>query len=360
MKKLLIVTHKMSGGGCERVIAQLLESFARGGIECVLATECGVPSFYDLPESVRHVYLSFGKTLKMREIPRAYRKLRRLVLQEKPDLVLAMPEKVNVWAVLFLIGTGVPVVVSERNDPHRHPENRLKRVLRTLLYPFAAGFVFQTPEAAAYFPKRIQKRGVVLDNPLDKSRIPAPYAGARRPVIVAAGRLEPQKNFAMLIRAFARFYKTHHAYSLAIYGEGGQKSELLRLASRLGVAGAVELAGQSKTLLADVNDCAMFVLSSDYEGMPNVLIEAMACGLCCIAMDCPFGGVRSLVTDGENGLLIPVGGEKALVDAMTRAADDPQLAARLGRNAATIQERLDAETVAARWREYLETVAKER
>ena len=360
MKKLLIVTHKMSGGGCERVIAQLLENFARGGVECVLATECGVPSFYDLPESVRHVYLSFGKTLKVREIPRAYRKLRRLVLQEKPDLVLAMPEKVNVWAVLFLLGTGVPVVVSERNDPHRHPENRIKRVLRRLVYPFASGFIFQTSEAAAYFSKTIQKRGVVLDNPLDKARIPAPYTGARRPVVAAAGRLDPQKNFAMLIRAFACFYKTHHAYSLVVYGEGGQKNELVRLASRLGVAGAVELAGQSKTLLSDVNDCAMFVLSSDYEGMPNVLIEAMACGLSCIATDCPIGGVRSLVTDGENGLLIPVGGEESLVDAMTRIADDPAFAARLGENAAGIQRRLDAERVAAQWRAYLEKVAEGR
>ena len=357
LKKLLIVTHKMSGGGCERVIAQLLESFAGDGIECLLVTECGVPSFYDLPASVRQVYLTFGKSLKMRDIPRAYRKLRRIVRQEQPDVVLAMPEKVNVWTVLTLLGTGVPVVVSERNDPHRHPENRIKRLLRRLVYPFASGFIFQTPEAAAYFPKGIQERGVVLDNPLDKTRIPAPYTGARRTVVAAAGRLHPQKNFAMLIRAFARFYKTHHAYSLAIYGEGEQKQELLRLASRLGVAGAVELAGQSRTLLADINDCAMFVLSSDYEGMPNALIEAMACGLSCIAADCPIGGVRSLVSNGENGLLIPVGGEEALVEAMTRLADDPALAARLSENAARIQIRLDAKAVAEQWRTYLASIA---
>jgi glycosyltransferase involved in cell wall biosynthesis len=82
----------------------------------------------------------------------------------------------------------------------------------------------------------------------------------------------------MLIRAFARFYKTHHSYSLVIYGEGGEKQALMRLASSLGVAGAVEFAGQSKTLLSDINDCAMFALSSDYEGMPNVLIEAWLAG----------------------------------------------------------------------------------
>ncbi len=357
MKKLMIVTHKMSGGGCERVIAQLLHCFARDGMECKLVTECGVPSFYDLPESVEQVYLTFGDTLPASKIPKAYQKLRKLVKQEKPDLVLAMPEKVNVWAVLFLLGTGVPVVVSERNDPHKHPENKLKRLLRRLVYPFAGGFIFQTQDAAAYFPKSIQKRGIVLDNPLDTSRIPARFKGERRRVVAAAGRLHEQKNFDLLIRSFARFYKDHHEYSLVIYGEGPERERLMTTASRLGVAGAVELPGQSKTLLEDIDDCAMFVLSSDYEGMPNVLIEAMACGLSCVATNCPIGGVRSLIEDGENGLMIPVGSERALVHAMTTLADDAPLAERLGRNAVQIRERLDELNVAAKWRQYLETIA---
>jgi len=356
MKKLMIVTHKMSGGGCERVIAQLLNCFVRFGIECTLVTECGVPSFYDLPEQVEQIYLTFDKTLPAARIPKAYRKLRKLVRQRKPDLVLALPEKVNVWTVLFLLGTGVPVVVSERNDPHRHPENKLKRILRTIVYPRADGFIFQTQDAADFFPKSIRRRGVVLDNPLDTSRIPARFSGERRPVITAAGRLHEQKNFDLLIRAFARFYKEHHAYSLVIYGEGPEKERLMQTASSLGVAGAVELPGQSKTLMEDISDCAMFVLSSDYEGMPNVLMEAMACGLSCIATDCPIGGVRSLVSDGENALLIPVGDEQALARAMARIADDAVLAERLGRNAEQIKTRMDESIVAAKWRQYLETI----
>lgn len=358
MKKLMIVTHKMSGGGCERVIAQLLNCFANDGIECILATECGVPSFYDLPTNVRQIYLGFDETLKSSKIPHAYKKLRKLVKSERPDVVLALPEKVNVWTVLFLLGTGIPVVVSERNDPHRHPENKIKRMLRFLVYPFAKGFIFQTQEAADYFSSRIRSRGVVLDNPLDTERIPAPYEGARRPVIAAAGRLHSQKNFAMLIRAFAQFYKTHHAYSLVIYGEGPERKELMRIASMLGVARSVELPGQSKTLLKDMNDCSVFVLSSDYEGMPNVLIEAMACGLPCIATDCPIGGVRSLIEDGENGILVQAGDEKRMVEAMCAVADDPELAQKLGANAAKIQQRLDEAVVAAEWRRYLERIAK--
>jgi len=358
MKKLMIVTHKMSGGGCERVIAQLLNCFARDDIECKLVTECGVPSFYDLPESVEQIYLTFDQNLPARKIPKAYRKLRKLVKQERPDVVLAMPEKVNVWTVLYLLGTGVPVVVSERNDPHRHPESRVKRILRSLLYPFAKGFVFQTKDAARYFSRAIQKRGVVLDNPLDTSRIPTRFEGERKRTVVAAGRLHEQKNFDLLIRAFARFYKTHHDYELVIYGEGPEKDKLHKTASSLGIAGAVELAGQSKTLLTDINDSGMFVLSSDYEGMPNVLIEAMACGLPCIATDCPIGGVRSLIASGENGHLVPVGDEDALFESMCKLADDESYAAWLGQHAAAIRTRLDENLVAKEWLNYLDRVAK--
>lgn len=358
MKKLFLVTHKMSGGGCERVIAQLLDRFSRDGVACTLVSECGVTSFYELPDSVQRVYLTREKTLKSREIPRAYLKLRKLVRQERPDVVLAMPEKVNVWTVLFLLGAGVPVVVSERNDPHRHPESRVKRLLRRLVYPFAAGFVFQTADAAAYFGGRIRARGAVLDNPLDSARIPARYEGTRKKVVVSAGRLHPQKNFSLLIGAFARFYRAHHDYSLVIYGEGPQRDELMRLASRLGVAGAVEFAGQTRTLAEEISACSIFALSSDYEGMPNALIEAMACGLCCVATDCPIGGVASLIQDGENGLLVPVGDEDAMLAALTRAADDPALAERLGRSAEEIKARLDAASVAAEWRRYLERIAK--
>ena len=108
--------------------------------------------------------------------------------------------------------------------------------------------------------------------------------------------------------------------------------------------------------MTDINDSGMFVLSSDYEGMPNVLIEAMACGLSCIATDCPIGGVRSLLTSGENGLLIPVGDEYALFEAMCKLADDESYAKWLGHKASAIRSRLDEALVAKQWKEYLESV----
>ena len=358
MRSFALVTHKMTGGGCERVIAQIVNSFCAAGVRCTLYTECNVPSFYPLDTRVRVVPLLEGEAMRACDVPRAYRRLRSLVRSDAPDLVLAMPEKVNVWTVLFLLGTNVPVVVSERNDPKRHPENRIKRLLRRVVYPVANGFIFQTQQAADYFSPRIRARSVVLDNPLDVSSLPAPFAGEREKTIVAAGRLHPQKNFRMLIDAFAAFRASHPDWRLVIYGEGGERAALTQLLQDL-PDGAAALPGQTDRLAERIDSAGMFVLSSDYEGMPNALIEAMAMGLPCIATDCPCGGPAALIAHGVDGLLSPVGDAAALSRSMARIADDPALADRLSRHALCIRARMDSATVLENWRQYLDRIAAE-
>lgn len=130
-------------------------------------------------------------------------------------------------------------------------------------------------------------------NPVEAERIPSQYRGERENVIVAAGRLAPQKNFSLLIKAFARFNKHHPEYTLRIYGEGELREELTNLTNSLQIAEKVELPGRSVSLLQEMNSAAMFVLTSDYEGMPNVLLEAMCMGMPVISTDCPSGGRKS-------------------------------------------------------------------
>ena len=356
MKKLLIMTHNMAGGGCERVIALLAGAFAARGIEVMIATEYAAPCAYALDPRVALRPLTEDPVCRTRDIPRVYAALRRVCRKFRPDAVLAMPEKVNVWTVLALLLSGTPVIVSERNDPARHPESRVKRLLRRLVYPAAAGFIFQTEEARSYFPARIRRRGVVLDNPLDCRDLPAPYTDARDRVIVGAGRLDGQKNFALLIRAFTDFYAAHPDWRLVIYGEGGAREALEEMASAL-PAGAVTLPGRTEQLARDMQRAGMFVLSSDFEGMPNVLIEAMAMGLPAISTDCASGGPRALIRDRENGLLVPVGDRAALGGAMARLADDAALAARLGARAAELRDRVSLARVSEKWREYIESIA---
>ncbi|MBQ7976254.1 MAG: glycosyltransferase, partial [Clostridia bacterium] len=225
--------------------------------------------------------------------------------------------------------------------------------MRKIFYPFASGYVFQTKMAASFFSKKIQEKGCVIPNPLDTNKIPLPYLGERKRVIVSAGRLDNQKNFKLLIDSFAEFYKTHPDYSLRIYGEGNLRNELEVYAESVLGTENWSMPGRNLGWLNESYDCAMFVLSSDYEGMPNALIEAMAAGIPCISTDCPSGGSAELIINNKNGILVPVGNKKAIFDAMCELSKDKELAKRLSINAVELKVRLSLDKIAKEWFNYM-------
>lgn len=351
-KKITIITRNMLSGGAERVIAQLANYFADRDICCKIITMDQSEVFYSLNPSV--VVAGIGKQSANRLVDKwlRYGKLRRCILQDKPDVVLAMPEEIGVYVLMGLLGTHIPVYVSERNNPWVMPDVKITRILRSWMYPFAKGFVFQTKMAQSFFSKKIQEKSRVIPNPVDAGRIPAPYEHKREKVIVGAGRLEKQKNFPLLIKAFALFHQRHPDYRLCIFGEGSQRPQLEEMAVALGLQDQVVLPGRKTDLLEQMNSASMFVLSSDYEGMPNVLIEAMCMGMPVISTDCPSGGPRELIRDGQNGLLVPVGEEAAMAQAMESLLDD-DFAGRLGKEACAILDDLAGEKIFEQWLTYL-------
>lgn len=352
VEKIVVITRNMVGDGAERVIAQLANYFTAQGKQCNIITLNDDEVFYKLDSRIAVLPVGRKSNNKVLDKLMRYRRIRQMVLREKPDLVLSMPEEIGVYVLLALLGTGVPVYVSERNNPWVMPDVKVTRILRTLMYPFARGLIFQTEMAKSFFPENIQRKGVVLKNPVDAARIPAQYSGVREKVIVAAGRLSQQKNMPLLLKAFARFALSHPDFKLRIFGEGELREELTELARALQIADQVELPGRSTALLEKMNSCAMFVLSSDYEGMPNVLLEAMCMGMPCISTDCPSGGPRELIEDGVNGLLVPVGDEKALHAAMERMAD-PDFAAQMAEAAYRTRQELTSKDVFVSWYRYL-------
>lgn len=351
-EKIVIITRNMVGDGAERVIAQLSNYFAAQGKQCSIITINDDEVFYKLDPSI--CVLPVGQKSGNRVLDKLMRywQVRKMVRQQQPDLVLSLPEEIAVYVLAALFGTGIPVYVSERNNPWVMPDVKVTRILRSLMYPFAKGIIFQTEMAKSFFPEAIRRKGIVLKNPVDAHRIPNQYEGEREKVIVAAGRLSEQKNMPLLLKAFARFSPNHPEYRLRIFGEGELREELTELSRCLQIAEKVELPGRSSALLERMNSAAMFVLPSDYEGMPNVLLEAMCMGMPAVSTDCPSGGPKELIKDGVNGLLVPVGDEAALHEAMERMAD-PAFAKQMADAAYQTREELTSPEVFVSWYKYL-------
>lgn len=352
MKKIDIITRAMTSGGAERVIAQLANYFTEKDISCRIITTENGEVMYPLHEKIDIV--AIGKKSNNKVIDRIlrYKTIRSVVQKNKPDVVLTMPEDTGIYAILALIGTGIPVYVSERNNPWVMPDVKITRLLRKVAYPFAQGIIFQTQMAKSFFPQYIQKKGVVLQNPVDATRIPEPYIGERKKVFSAVGRLEPQKNFPMLIRAFSEFHKREKDYKLVIYGEGRERINIENLIKELHLENSVSLPGRNKDVLNCINDCAAFILSSDYEGMPNALIEAMCMGMPVISTDCPSGGPREIIENEKNGLLIPVNDELRMTQAMFNIIKDGN-SCLLGQNAYKIGKHLMDASVFEDWKNVL-------
>ena len=233
MKKIMIVTRNMQGGGAERVIAQLANYFYDKGNICDIITINNEKVLYELNQQIKLTPIGEKSKNKLVDKILRYSELRKIILQASPDIVLSMPEDIGIYVILALRGTKIPVYVSERNNPWVMPDVKITRILRKMMYPFARGIIFQTEMAKSFFSKSIQKKGIVLGNPVDDRRIPQPFVGEREKVIVAAGRLDRQKNFPLLIRAFSMNAEKHPEYKLIIFGEGELKKELEELVEKL-------------------------------------------------------------------------------------------------------------------------------
>ena len=195
----------------------------------------------------------------------------------------------------------------------------------------------------------------MIPNPLSDN-LEEPYNGKRRKQIVAVGRLEPQKNYGLMLEAFGRLVQACPEYQLVIYGKGNSKEELIRKAQEKQIEKNVTFKGFSANIWKLEKDSAMYVLSSDYEGMPNSLLEAMAVGMPVISTNCPIGGPAMVVENGVNGLLVPVGESEALYNAMLTFVRNEEYADKLGKEAVKIKEKLDIGVICDHWLDYVKTI----
>lgn len=254
--------------------------------------------------------------------------------------------------------TGTPVILSERADPYRYFRSRYAPWMLKNYYPSVRGMVFQTEDARRAYAEWISVPSEVIPNPLP-SGLPQPWEGDREKRIVNFCRLSRQKNIPLLLDAFDSFYFTHPDYTLEIIGDGERRDELLAYAAALPSAPHVRFLPHSNDVHEAVRSAAMFVSSSDFEGMSNSMLEAMALGMPVICTDCPIGGARAVIDDRRNGILVPMRDTQALAGAMSEVADRPGFAAALGREASQIRTAQEQQTICRRWLRFAEAVTRE-
>jgi glycosyltransferase involved in cell wall biosynthesis len=211
----------------------------------------------------------------------------------------------------------------------------------------------------SYYLEIIGDRGIVIPNAINEEFVRETFRGLRKKKIVSAGRLTSQKNFALLIEGFAKIANKHPDYKLVIYGDGPQKGKLQRLTKDLGISEKVEFPGYVNDFGDYIIDASLFVMSSNFEGMPNALMEAMALGLPCISTDCPSGGPKFLIKNGINGFLIPVGDVDKLANIIDLVLSDKKLSQKVGENAYSILEELSNEKIYQNWENYLTHIYNE-
>mgnify|MGYP004536911135 CR=1 FL=1 len=354
--RILFYINQIYEGGAERVITQLASSFAEAGDEAVLVTSFEHEGEYSLSDKV--VRLSLEKEqLQQSRIKRnvsRISKLRRIVKVQRPDIVLSFMQEPNFRLLLATIGLPCKKVVSVRNDPAREYAGTAGRFVGKTLMPLLAdGCVFQTHQAMEWFPNRLQRKSEVIPNAVSSTFFKTERSGADA-YWVAAGRLVEQKNYPMMLGAFSKVVENYPDERLRIYGEGPLRGELAHRIEELGLSSNVLLCGQTHDVAAVLSDAKGFLMTSDYEGMPNALMEAMAVGLPCVATDCPCGGPRELIRDGESGFLVPVGKEKTFAEKVIVLIQDKKINAMVETRASKTMATYSPEKVFARWAGYMQ------
>lgn len=355
--KIFFYINALYGGGAERVMSNLATQFANAGHDVGLITTFRVENEYAVDEKVARFALEtegHASNVLLRNLERITG-LRRILKEQSPDVLISFLREPNFRAILAAAGLKTKVIVSVRNDPVKEYSSQAAQFLARNLFRKADGVVFQTPDAQGWFPDAVRRRSTVIANQVNP-RFFDRELEPKRENIVTVGRLSDQKNHRILLKAFAQV-KDEVRDDLVIYGEGELRQALETEAERLGLTGRVHFPGNITDVDLKLAKAKAFVLSSDYEGMPNALMEAMAMGLPCISTDCPCGGPKMLIENGENGILIPVGDAGALAEALRTVLKDDANASRLGQNAKRKAEQFRPERIFKQWESYAQHIS---
>lgn len=360
-RRVLFVTHSLGTGGSERVTVSLANHFAERGCSVTLVPLSRVNTEYQVHHGVS---IDRGMPQGGRRFARGWRKLRYLrsiIDSARPDAVVSLGAG-YVYLSLISIFARTAMITSVRNDPafllRKHP---LRRISYRLAFLLSSRIALQTRGALDFFGPRIRKKAVVIDNPLPGklTHNPAPFASRQRE-IVSFGRFVPQKRLDVLIEAFDIFRKSHPDFRLALFGRGPELENIVAMVRGRGLERTVSIEDFRKDIHDRIRKAAMFVSTSDVEGMSNSMLEAMAIGLPAVCTDCPPGGSRETIEKYGTGLLARIGNPENVAEQMSAIAGCSQLADGMIASGVRLAQDLDIGVVGDTWLALAESVIAEK
>ena len=315
MKKIDFYISSLSGGGAEKVLICIAKRLAELGNEVSSISLEKRKQFYNVPNYI-NIYRYDNTKLGKREVLNDYKCIKKHLLNSNADISISFLSRCNLLLLVAALFRKNKIIVCDRNNPLKE-HSKFTFTLSNLLYRRANKIIVQTNQIKNFY-WRINKSNIsVIENPIDTVSLNKQIyqIPKREKVIISVGRLEKQKDFKTLIKAFALIKNKYPDWSIKIFGQGNMEEELQRLIIDKNLEEHIFLCGRTDKPYYEMRKASIFVLSSFYEGFPNVLCEAMYAGNLCIASNC-ISGPKELIEDGQNGKLFSIGNEKELAEVL--------------------------------------------
>ena len=352
--QILLVISSMGIGGEQRAASIITDYLVKQGNHVTVLT-------FDASQKTK---IPFNPSIPILVIDKSksniYRlkSIRKEIYQKAYDVIVGFAVIPSVLCALSAIGSNIPVIVCERNDPDVYP--KLWKFVRSVAYKFAAGAVFQTNDASQYFSNQYFRNRVVIPNPV-RTDIKK-YRKAvkdRDPIIVNTSRLTEAKNQIQIIQAFSKISNIYPNYTLDLYGDGVCGEKIRSLINELNLAEKVHLHHAQNNIFSQISNSQIFVLASAHEGYPNSLAEARALGIAPISVNCRIGGPKDMIENGINGILIPLNDEKSMIEAMQYLISNEIERNRISENAMKLADKLCISNIGKQWSDFIQEIIEQ-
>ena len=345
--KLLMIIDNMDLGGAQRMFAFVANGLSRY-YDVYLISYASNKSFFHLNDEVHYIagsdYNGSGLLRHIKKIPFLYKKIKKI----GPDVILTFMTIPALLSKIASVFSGIPVIFCERGDPYQYKTFIQKIKLKSVIICNYA--VFQTIQARDYYPQRLIKNSTIIPNPVVNPNVERAMYENRNNNIAFVGRFDiHQKRQDLVVDAFKLVVEKHPEMILLFCGDGDDLEIIKKKVETMNISDNVVFKGKVKDVKIELLNCKAYVISSDYEGIPNSLIEAMSLGIPCVSTDCSPGGARMLINNMENGILVPCNNSKALANAIIYIIEHPIEADEMGKNAMKIVDLYSENLIMQKW-----------